>query len=203
MPPSWAMAMAVRASVTVSMAALRSGMLSWMCSVNRVETSVSRGRIDDSAGTSSTSSKVSPSGKTSWSSILHLEAKRDKRMGQKKPRRAPGLGGHLSVIMPCMTPPTKISRRWQVIRFPIRRHEPSRVAESTISGSCVAAGGGRLKIRRGSADRYPCMLSRIYGASLHGIDALKVTVEVDIASGLPELAMVGLPRAPCARARCA
>lgn len=37
------------------------------------------------------------------------------------------------------------------------------------------------------------MLSRIYGASLHGIDALKVTVEVDIASGLPELAMVGLP----------
>ncbi len=37
------------------------------------------------------------------------------------------------------------------------------------------------------------MLSRIYGVSLHGIDALKVTVEVDIASGLPELAMVGLP----------
>ena len=37
------------------------------------------------------------------------------------------------------------------------------------------------------------MLARIYGASLHGIDALKVTVEVDIASGLPELAMVGLP----------
>ena len=37
------------------------------------------------------------------------------------------------------------------------------------------------------------MLSRTYGASLHGIDALKVAVEVDIASGLPELAMVGLP----------
>ena len=37
------------------------------------------------------------------------------------------------------------------------------------------------------------MLSRIYGASLHGIDALKVAVEVDIASGLPELVMVGLP----------
>ncbi len=37
------------------------------------------------------------------------------------------------------------------------------------------------------------MLARIYGASLHGIDALKVAVEVDIASGLPELAMVGLP----------
>ncbi len=37
------------------------------------------------------------------------------------------------------------------------------------------------------------MLARIFGASLHGIDALKVAVEVDIASGLPELAMVGLP----------
>ncbi len=37
------------------------------------------------------------------------------------------------------------------------------------------------------------MLARIYGASLHGIDALKVAVEVDIASGLPKLVMVGLP----------
>lgn len=38
------------------------------------------------------------------------------------------------------------------------------------------------------------MLSRIYGAALHGIDALKVAVEVDIASGLPELATVGRPQ---------
>ena len=37
------------------------------------------------------------------------------------------------------------------------------------------------------------MLSRIYGAALHGIEALKVAVEVDIASGLPEMVMVGLP----------
>lgn len=37
------------------------------------------------------------------------------------------------------------------------------------------------------------MLARIFGASLHGIDALKVAVEVDIASGLPKLVMVGLP----------
>lgn len=36
------------------------------------------------------------------------------------------------------------------------------------------------------------MLARVYGASLHGIDALRVAVEVDIASGLPELFMVGL-----------
>ncbi len=38
------------------------------------------------------------------------------------------------------------------------------------------------------------MLSRIYGAALHGIDALRVAVEVDIASGLPELLMVGRPQ---------
>ena len=56
------------------MAALKSGMLSLMRSVNRVETSVSRGKIDDAAGTNSTSSNVSPMGKTSWSSIFHLEA---------------------------------------------------------------------------------------------------------------------------------
>lgn len=37
------------------------------------------------------------------------------------------------------------------------------------------------------------MLARTHCASLHGIDALDVTVEVDIASGLPELATVGLP----------
>ena len=39
------------------------------------------------------------------------------------------------------------------------------------------------------------MLARIYGASLRGIDALKVAVEVDIAAGLPKLVMVGLPEA--------
>ena len=37
------------------------------------------------------------------------------------------------------------------------------------------------------------MFSRIYGAALLGIDAIKVAVEVDIASGLPKLATVGRP----------
>jgi len=37
------------------------------------------------------------------------------------------------------------------------------------------------------------MFSRIYGAALLGIDAIRVAVEVDIASGLPELATVGRP----------
>jgi magnesium chelatase family protein len=37
------------------------------------------------------------------------------------------------------------------------------------------------------------MLARVNGASLHGIDALRVEVEVDTTAGLPQLAMVGLP----------
>ncbi|MFB3062669.1 MAG: magnesium chelatase domain-containing protein, partial [Candidatus Binatia bacterium] len=36
------------------------------------------------------------------------------------------------------------------------------------------------------------MLAKIISASLYGIDALRVEVEVDIASGLPQLATVGL-----------
>ena len=37
------------------------------------------------------------------------------------------------------------------------------------------------------------MLATVNGASLRGIDALRVEVEVDITTGLPQLAMVGLP----------
>ncbi len=36
------------------------------------------------------------------------------------------------------------------------------------------------------------MLAKINSASLYGIDALRVEVEVDIASGLPQFATVGL-----------
>ena len=58
MPPSRAMRMAVSASVTVSIAALHSGMLSLMPVVSRVATSTSVGRTALSAGTRRTSSKV-------------------------------------------------------------------------------------------------------------------------------------------------
>src|SRR6266508_1130295 len=61
MPPAWAMAMAVRASVIVSIAALTSGTLSCMVRVSAVLTSASLGIKSDAAGTKSTSSKVSPS----------------------------------------------------------------------------------------------------------------------------------------------
>jgi magnesium chelatase family protein len=37
------------------------------------------------------------------------------------------------------------------------------------------------------------MLAKINSAALYGIDALRVEVEIDLASGLPQLATVGLP----------
>ena len=61
MPPSRAMAMAMRYSVTVSMAALMTGMFNLTLFVRQVERSTSAGSTSLSAGTSSTSSKVSPS----------------------------------------------------------------------------------------------------------------------------------------------
>src|SRR6266852_5386375 len=70
MPPSRATAMANRASVTVSMAALTMGMLIVMWRVNRVRVSVSAGKTEDLAGTNATSSKVSPTGKEGCSMSL-------------------------------------------------------------------------------------------------------------------------------------
>jgi hypothetical protein len=60
-PPLWAMAMASRLSVTVSMAADTSGMFSLISRVNRVDTSTWVGITSDAPGSSKTSSKVSPS----------------------------------------------------------------------------------------------------------------------------------------------
>ncbi len=58
-PPSWAMAIASRASVTVSIAADTSGTLRVMPRVRRVARETSRGTTVECAGTSRTSSKVS------------------------------------------------------------------------------------------------------------------------------------------------
>ena len=66
MPPSCAMAIAVRASVTVSIAALSSGMLSGTRRVSCVrDVGVARQESRTRAGTSRTSSKVRPSGNSS------------------------------------------------------------------------------------------------------------------------------------------
>ena len=60
-PPSRASAIAMRASVTVSIAAETIGTSSAIVRVSRVAVETSFGRTDDSAGTRRTSSKVSPS----------------------------------------------------------------------------------------------------------------------------------------------
>jgi hypothetical protein len=57
-PPSRAMAMAVLASVTVSMAALTSGMFNLIFLVSNVPISAIAGVMADLAGSSSTSSNV-------------------------------------------------------------------------------------------------------------------------------------------------
>src|SRR5947209_6466568 len=61
MPPFWAMAMASRLSVTVSIAADTSGMFSLISRVNRVATSTWVGMTSEGPGSSKTSSKVRPS----------------------------------------------------------------------------------------------------------------------------------------------
>jgi len=61
MPPSWAMHIAVLASVTVSMAALRRGICSFMAFVRYVDTSISLGIVLLRDGSRRTSSNVSPS----------------------------------------------------------------------------------------------------------------------------------------------
>lgn len=45
------------------------------------------------------------------------------------------------------------------------------------------------------------MLARLTAAAVHGIDAIPVTVEVDVSSGLPGLTMVGLPDATVRESR--
>ena len=62
MPPAWAMAMARRASVTVSMAEEMMGMFRLMARVRRERTSTWLGTTSEWPGRSSTSSKVSASG---------------------------------------------------------------------------------------------------------------------------------------------
>src|SRR5271170_5347541 len=61
MPPSWAMVIARRASVTVSMAAETTGRLTRISRVSWLASDTSRGKTSEYAGTSNTSSKVSAS----------------------------------------------------------------------------------------------------------------------------------------------
>ena len=62
MPPSCAITIAMSASVTVSIAADRIGMVSAISRVSWVRVSASVGNTSDASGRSSTSSKVRPIG---------------------------------------------------------------------------------------------------------------------------------------------
>ena len=66
MPPAWAMTIAMSASVTVSIAADSTGMLSRIPCVTRVEVSAMLGSTAEAAGTSSTSSNVRPRRISMW-----------------------------------------------------------------------------------------------------------------------------------------
>src|SRR3984957_2788043 len=72
MPPSWAIVMARRASVTVSMAADSTGNPSLMLRVRVVERSTSRGSTVECAGTRRTSSNVRASSRIRMAHSTHL-----------------------------------------------------------------------------------------------------------------------------------
>ena len=75
MPPAWAMAMASRLSVTVSMADETMGMLRLISRVNRVAVSTCPGITSEAPGSSKTSSKVRPSRISMRLSILRAAYK--------------------------------------------------------------------------------------------------------------------------------
>ena len=90
-PPTAAMAMAMRASVTVSMAAETMGMLRWMLRVRRVDVSTDFGSTSDSAGRSRTSSNVSASLRSSRLSMrTYSDRLRSRQGGPAGGRKAAG-----------------------------------------------------------------------------------------------------------------
>ena len=95
MPPSCAIAIAMSASVTVSIAEDRIGMLSGISRVRKVRVSAWLGSTSDSSGCSRTSSKVRPSGisgaSLSWAISAHDRQQRDSPSGRLVggPLRAP------------------------------------------------------------------------------------------------------------------
>ncbi len=89
MPPACAMAMASRASVTVSMAAEMIGILRSMSPAMRVRMSVSPGITSEWPGCRRTSSKVSASGPVTVSMILAMPSPPSEKAGARhaRPRR--------------------------------------------------------------------------------------------------------------------
>src|SRR5262245_7888383 len=62
-------------------------------------------------------------------------------------------------------------------------------------------GCGGLKASYPRAEESPSMLAKVFSSAVLGIDAYIVDVEVDLASGLPSFAVVGLPDASVKESR--
>ncbi len=125
-PPSRASAIAMRASVTVSIAADTIGDSSTIVRVRRDAVETSFGRTDDSAGTSRTSSKVSPSfanfsgsvlpkvSKASFPSSIREGYRRSRttpRRARARTRRRPPAGGLPAAGRTCRLRPRGSTRR--------------------------------------------------------------------------------------------
>ena len=96
MPPSCAIVIARRASVTVSMAAESTGSPRRILRVSWVDRSTSRGRTSERAGTSRTSSKVSASSRIRMSLWRPREEARHCRHLRRQVNRSCALRGALA-----------------------------------------------------------------------------------------------------------
>src|SRR5688572_11730766 len=130
-PPSWAMAIASRASVTVSMADDTTGMLRPMPRVNRVLRLTSRGRTVEWAGTRRTSSKVKAFSTTRMSYPF---------------RTKPALyaGGCKPPTNPCVS---RLTLQRKTRKLPRRRQEERRGYDE-LEILCRSAAADRAGLRR-------------------------------------------------------
>src|SRR3984893_8587920 len=153
-PPSWAIAIARRASVTVSIAAERSGMFREMLEVRRVWRLTSRGTTVEWAGSSRTSSKV----RAFWTTrIVHFSyAQKSIIRGWRAPvndskrtawrqRVDEGLGLALPCHNSCSTgPPNEAAHRVylcrRIWRFP--RLGVDRLPRNSVKGDRGEGAGG-------------------------------------------------------------
>ena len=106
MPPSWAMAIARRASVTVSIAADTSGRFRVMFRESRVAREVSLGRTWENAGTSNTSSKVSAFPRRRMSELQKKRIVPARALHHESSKRSIVSVALAAPAQPCMAPGT-------------------------------------------------------------------------------------------------
>src|SRR5262245_23042752 len=163
-PPSWAMAIAIGASVTVSIAADRPGIRRLIDLVSRALTSTSEGRTSDFWGTRRTSSNVSASGVRSssirppdqfvpWHFLYFLP------LPQGHGSLRPTLGPSRLTVWTVSVPPSA-SRgaalanddfaSLGLLKLRLRGSDRDPASASSASRARAATGGGLLRPRPGS-----------------------------------------------------